>query len=730
MISTEEAATMFDFFSDKADQVPGSDVIAAVQKFRRNQPPSKMKEPDEVPSEKPKNEIPSVKPVIKKEKLTPEQETELVKRFKSTIAKRNLNFEHLFSMADPDDSGTVSVIGLRNVIRSQVPDFSSVDVFSLLRILDKNKNGAIDIEEYEAVMLTDKEDLKSISDNDSRVELRRSQLGSQKSIGNVSEVSAKSAKPKQPAPILKPGKPQPKIDSNKALGDVIKAFKDKEIDPVILFDWTDDEKEKVLPTMKLHRELSINLNLDKNTISAAVKYLDKDSIGYIKREDYVKYMNPSNLPKPEFVTDTVYGDEAQAIGSKIGNFKDRILDESFPKPESEKSEGKDKKKSFKIKGSNKTIAIPNPMESIKNSLKGSGAQTPVAKFTRKIDDSEFQSIVKEIKDALLQHNISALTIFDNIAIVDDPSFPEPPGTEKAATIKVLEAMTKALPGFDKFKLRSVLQYIDMEKAGIISREEFDLVFGVNPDTGALEDSRLTANVSTDSMKADIEAMFKELTKIHMIDTFFKDCDTDGDGVVNILDIKAALMLRLDEEKKDLIIPFIKHVKRLFKTDMIDENTLLKLFSTKFKSITDLRDYRTVMLKLRDMANDEKKKAWMNAILKQSDSNKDGKLSADELFESLTKMKLDIREDIKRMIADDIVYTHDGFTIDSFFSYLSSEVKDREAVNNIKYIGELISAQVNVQSKAGITSQALSVHLKSIKNSKLRLSRHSCCWFQT
>lgn len=725
-----ESSEMFEFFADGADTVPGSDLYAAVNKYRKVKVQATSLEPEVPPIVEPKKpDIEPAKPIRKPEKLTPDQEAELVKKFKATLAKRNLNFEHLFNMADPDDNGTVSVIGLRNAIKSQVPDFSQTDLFNLLKVLDKNKNGAIDIEEYEAIMLTDKEDLKSISDNDSRVELRKSQLGSQKSISNASAASINSrsahsgAKNKLPSG---PGQPKPlpdqvvkNIDPRKALGEIILNFQKKEIVPASLYDWTDTDGDKILPTMRLYKELVINLEVDKGKIGAAVKLMDVNSSGYVLRGDFINFMNPQNIPQDGFVTAAIQGDQAVSLGLTIGDFKGKLLDESIEEKKSGKGDGKEKSKAFKIKGSNKVIPVPNKFESLKNSIINSGAQTPaVIKFTRKMDDTEFQSVVREIKEAFLKSNISAITLFSDIAIVDDPSFPEPPGTEKAATIKLFEAICKAIPDFDKFKIRAVLHYIDIEKSGIISREEFDLVFGVNPDTGAMEDSRLTVNENTDKMKADIDAIYAELKNLQMAesDIFFKACDTDGDGAISILDIKAALMLLLEEEKKHLIVPFIRQVKKLFKTDMIDDKTLFKLFSTQFPRITDLRDYRAAMLKLRDMANNDQKRFIMKTILHQCDVNKDGILTDDELVNALTKMNLGIRDDIKQMIAEDIVILHEGLTVDSFFTFLSSVIKDRAAVNNVKYFGELIYSKIQAKDKAGITSQALTLHLKSIKKS--------------
>ena len=116
------------------------------------------------------------------------------------------------------------------------------------------------------------------------------------------------------------------------------------------------------------------------------------------------------------------------------------------------------------------------------------------------------------------------------------------------------------------------------------------------------------------MKQDINAVFEELTRQKEIDGFFKGCDTNGDEVVNILDIKAFLCLRFTEEDNiHLIIPFVKQIKKLFKTDFIDKMTLEKVFSTKFQTITNLRDYRGTMLKLRDMANNDSTKITMKKV---------------------------------------------------------------------------------------------------------------------
>lgn len=734
--SKAEASMMFDFFSDNADTVPGSDIVASVQKFRRSKIESTLRETIDTPREKPGAVVQPAKPVAKAGKLTAEQEAALIKRFKTSIARRSLNFEHLFSLADSDDVGTVSLIGLRNAIQSQVPDFSSADLFALLRILDRNKNGTIDIEEYEAVMLADEDDLKSIADNDSRVELRKSQmdsqLGSQRSI--VSSLSAKSVvsrsatsstknkAPANPAP-QKPGvaSKRKRVDAGEALRTIITDMQKKEIKPATLFEWTDTENEGSLPTMRLYKELADNLEIDKAKIAAAVKHMDLNGLGYVLKGDFINFMNPNNIPKDIVIDEMVQGDQAVNFGRTIGDFKENII--------SDKEEPKEKARNFKIKGSAKNIAVPTkPVDSIRNSILGSAVRAPLMKPRRTMDDAEFQAVVKELKQALMDNNVSAQTLFDDICIREDeksPDYvPDPPGTEKAVTIKLFEALSQALPSFDKFKIRAVLQYIDIEKSGIVSREEFDVVFNVNPESGKIEESTVIEKESAGTINADIDAMYEELNRIKMYDKFFEECDTDNDGVVNILDIKAFLTLRLDEEKRELITPFIKLIKKLFKTDLIDQATILKLFSKKFKDVTDLREYRKAMIKLRDMANNEAEKTKMRLILKSCCKHPEGKLKVDELYNALRSMNIGIRDDILSILADDIVFTKKFYavdsicTIDNFFTYLSSVVKDAAAINNVKVISQLVNAHITATTKAGLTSQALTVHLKSIKKSKV------------
>ena len=622
-----EGAIMFDFFADNADTIPGSDVVAAIQKFRKTKQQATSSEPAETSTQKPKLEQEPAKPIKKTEKLSKEQEEALIKKFKATISKRNLDFMHLFSLADQDDSGVVSVIGLKNAIQTMIPDFASTDLFALLKILDKNKNGSIETEEYQAIMLTDKADLKSIADSDSRIDLRKSQMGSERTIGSPKSVLSRSA---QSVRSVKPpaSKPQPpqkpttqKQSIAQVLSELVKKLQQKEIEPANLFDWTDTDKAGFLPTMRLYKELLVTVDMDKQKLAAAVKHMDLDSTGVVLRGDFLNFTSPSrNLQDNDFVSEKVQGDEAINIGHKIGDLKNKVMDDSFTKDKDDKKAEKQSKTSaaFKIKGSNKNIVVPPKLpDSIKNSVLGSGTISPKIKFSRKLDDAEFKKATKELKDQLMKNSISAPALFDDICIKDD--VPEEAGKEKVATIRLFEALSKLLPTFDKFKLRAILHYIDVEKSGIISREEFDLVFNVNPDTGALEESQMSTVAdadkggNADKMMQDIDAMYKELNRIHMYDTFFKDCDTNGDGVVNILDIKSALNLRLDEDHRDMIVPFIKHVKRLFKTDFIDERTLAKLFSQKFKSITDLREYRSVLLRLRDMANDESKRLEMRQV---------------------------------------------------------------------------------------------------------------------
>ena len=94
------------------------------------------------------------------------------------------------------------------------------------------------------------------------------------------------------------------------------------------------------------------------------------------------------------------------------------------------------------------------------------------------------------------------------------------------------------------------------------------------------------------------------------------------------------------------------------------------------------------------------------------------------------MNLDIKDDIKKMISEDIVYTHEGFTIDSFFSYLGSVVKDAQSINNLKFVGELVNAQLMANTNVEITSDAIKTHLKLIKKSKFVMIRYCCPGYQS
>ena len=72
---------------------------------------------------------------------------------KQSLAKRKLSSMHMFRLADKDDEGSTSLITLKNVIQSMLPDVKQEVLFNFLKIIDSNRNGFIERDEYAVIMM-------------------------------------------------------------------------------------------------------------------------------------------------------------------------------------------------------------------------------------------------------------------------------------------------------------------------------------------------------------------------------------------------------------------------------------------------------------------------------------------------------------------------------------------------------------------------------------------------
>lgn len=497
--SKDEANFTFKLFSDGASILPGSDIIEAVDKYRNSHPPATVgnqppPSPQPEPISKPERVYESREP------LTSKEQEMLVKRVKAALSQQKLNFEHLYRMADPDDHEIVSVIKLKATFSSMLPELPKRDLFELMKMLDADKNGSVDLAQYEAVMLTDQDDLKSIAENDSRVELSRSRMSSNQALDD--SVSAKEESVHSRSGLSEGVVSQKNLGSDikKHIGKLVEQLQKKEIRPQDVYSWVDVDNEGLVPTLKLLRELSGLVDMSKKEISEIGRYMDVDSNGIVSKGEYLSYVSgASALNQANFMLSEVVAEQALAMGNAPPRQRDSVRISS--KRSINRGAHVQPIVDSKTVGKPSVIKYTKPEEkSVVRTIK----QRPEPEMNpgRKFDllsDEEFIEAVRNMKRILRETKPPLAEIFDALSIEEKGSNPQVKSKKKlvkrAPCLQLLRALqADYLKDFDKSKLRSIFEYIDKDKTGEINKEDFDLVFSVNAGTDIIDDS-LSESVS-------------------------------------------------------------------------------------------------------------------------------------------------------------------------------------------------------------------------------------------
>lgn len=493
----DEAKYAFKMFADGATKVPGYDIIECVDNFRQTHPiPTVKPRPPESNTSTPKNgaAMPDSKFQAPKELNAEEQEI-LVKKIKGHIRQKKLNFEHLFRMADPDDREEVSAITLKNTFQSMIPDIPKQDLMAFIRMLDTNKNGTIELAEYEVAMLTDKDDLQSISDNDSRLEQSRSQLGSsQKSVSNKSGLSVSGGNVLQSQVVDDKKKPVNEDEGTaEYIHSLLTQLEAKEIRPSDIFGWADSTSEGCVSSLKLIVELQQYVDMGKKELTNIVKHLDTQETGMIDKKTFESTLAANK---------NVHFSLSKAIGDQAATATKMSKGDEFAKPKT----SEDTKKSTSLKQDiipkitglkGQSIKEKQPVSVLADVFKDAqqayikevGERRPSVRLITRLNDAEFTESLRALKDNLRKNDVRLNAIWDTFDINEPDEGEEP----KVSCIHLFNELRNKAKDFDRKKLRVILQYVDSEKTGYVTKEEFDLIFGVNPNNGLLDDS-MTASV--------------------------------------------------------------------------------------------------------------------------------------------------------------------------------------------------------------------------------------------
>lgn len=494
-LSNSEADFSFKLFSDGAIKVPGSDVIEAVNKYRKSNPPPTVSERPP-PSNKPET-VPAIsKPNVKPTPLTVSQQNDLVKRVKTQLSKKRLNFEHLFRMADPEDREIVSVIKLKETFRSMVPELPSQDLFELMKILDVSKNGSIELSQYETIMMTDNEDLESIADNDSRIELSRSQLGTQRSMSQSGVSLDNSVMSKSAAPV-----PSPELGHQKYVGfaghrllvSMTTQLEAKEVRPEDVYTWVDLSDDGMVPTLRLIKELQSIVTMKKEEYATIARYLDRSGCGMVTKGDYLSYISNKSTDMPFSMGAALVGEAAAVVPSESKKrASTRITSTNGPAQGVRSQVRADPKRDQAQKSNTKTdlagILKPSSnlvVKTVKH-IPQKSSDTYSLKAVKVMTDSEFRDAVRSLKVAINDSDAPLDYLFEELSIDKEkkvleleskkgPSRKKKP-PKRVPSIKLLQSLQRYLPNFGKLKLRAIIEYMDKEKKGEIKQDDFELIF--------------------------------------------------------------------------------------------------------------------------------------------------------------------------------------------------------------------------------------------------------------
>lgn len=388
---------------------------------------------------------------------------ELITTVKNALSKKKLSALHLYRMADTDESNSVSVITLKQVYLSMLPGLQPDVIFTLLKVLDTNRNGFIEKAEYEIVFLQDKNDLEDLKDEDSRIDYKQSEQSihskSQKlddsvigdnDLGNndsiIDEVKTpRKGQSQKNIPINTQddvkGAELDSDDPSQVGRNIGKELLENVLDPETVFSSADQGDDGIIALPLLVKTLQDYLpNVSRTIIFKAAKYMDSDKDGFVKKGDYLATLG----------------------GRPIQPNKDTGMRPSKPSPITEPSKPIDE-------------PITSGAKPAKPSLTPAGPKT--WEEPPMLSDRQFYEKIRNIKDLLRNQSISIDSFFEE---------------EEISTALLANRLHSLLPDLSRQTIRQVLKYVDVENNGTIRRDEFDLMIGYDNQKAELEESRLVA----------------------------------------------------------------------------------------------------------------------------------------------------------------------------------------------------------------------------------------------
>lgn len=255
-----------------------------------------------------------------------------------------------------------------------------------------------------------------------------------------------------------------------------------------------------------------------------------------------------------------------------------------------------------------------------------------------IKDSEFHELVHQLKEAIAKTGIQLKTVFSSVADLEE--------YEPIPVLTLTSRLQTQLPNFNRQKLMKVMKYVDINKNGLISKEELEVTLGYNESKDELELSTFSKDAA--AIDTSVLSKTKEALEKRGLDTnrLFDYSDIDRDGLITILDLKNGyerVFCPGPDEMPDML-DFLKEVRRGFKTSRFTKEQL-NLFMEQpdqvkvYKQIVTniFPELEPALAKVKQAFKVVTKQKSLEEIAQDFDSNSDGVLTKDEFSKLLDKV---------------------------------------------------------------------------------------------
>ena len=255
-----------------------------------------------------------------------------------------------------------------------------------------------------------------------------------------------------------------------------------------------------------------------------------------------------------------------------------------------------------------------------------------------ITDSEFHELVHELKEAIAKTGIQLKTVFASVADLEE--------YEPIPVLTLTSRLQTQMPDFNKQKLMKVMKYVDINKNGLISKEEFEVTLGYNESKDEIELSTYSkdaAAIDTTVLSKTKEALVKRGLDTNRL---FDYSDIDRDGLITILDLKNGYerVFCPGPDEMPEMLDFLKEVRHGFKTSRFTKEQL-NIFMEQPDEVKVYKQIVTNLFPELEPGFAKFKQAFkvvteqksLQEIAQEFDSNGDGILTKDEFSKLLDKV---------------------------------------------------------------------------------------------